>query len=111
MKQCHVCRRTYPDATIRCDDDGTTLQALSEVAPGTIIRGKYKVLSLIGAGGMATVYRALHIAFNEECAIKVVNDRYSGDRTLSQRFRTEAIITRKLRHPNAVVLEDLDELE
>ncbi len=60
---------------------------------------------------MATVYRAVHIAFDEERAIKIVNDRFSGNAELAQRFRTEAIVTRKLRHPNAVFIEDLDVMD
>jgi serine/threonine protein kinase len=111
LKQCQVCKRVYPDSAQQCDDDGPSLHVMNDLAPGTIIRGKYKIVSLIGAGGMATVYRAEHIAFREECAIKIVNDRYSGDRSLSQRFRMEAIVTRRLKHPNAVFLEDLDELD
>jgi serine/threonine protein kinase len=111
MKQCAVCQRDYPDSVDVCPEDASPLQLTSELLPGTVIRGKYKILSRLGAGGMATVYRAVHIAFNEERAIKVVNDRFSGNVELSQRFRTEAIVTRKLRHPNAVFIEDLDVMD
>ncbi len=111
MKQCSTCKRVYPDLTLTCSDDGSALQIVAELLPGTIIRGKYRIQERLGAGGMATVYRAVHIAFDEERAIKIVNDRFSGDASLSQRFRTEAIVTRKLRHPNAVFIEDLDVMD
>jgi serine/threonine protein kinase len=111
MKQCGVCQRDYPDSVDVCPEDASPLQLSSELLPGTVIRGKYKILNRLGMGGMATVYRAVHIAFNEERAIKVVNDRFSGNKELSQRFRTEAIVTRKLRHPNAVFIEDLDVMD
>ncbi len=111
MKQCATCQRDYPDSVNVCPEDGSPLQLTSELLPGTVIRGKYKILNRLGMGGMATVYRAVHIAFNEERAIKVVNDRFSGNTELSQRFRTEAIVTRKLRHPNAVFIEDLDVMD
>ena len=110
MKLCGVCHRDYPDSVTICPEDGSPLYA-SELASGSLIRGKYKILNRLGQGGMATVYRAIHVAFNEERAIKVVNDRFNGNPELAQRFRTEAIVTRKLRHPNAVFLEDLDVME
>ena len=111
MKQCAVCQREYPDSVDVCPEDGSPLQVSLDLLPGTVIRGKYKILNRLGAGGMATVYRAVHIAFNEERAIKIVNDRFSGNKELSQRFRTEAIVTRKLHHPNAVFIEDLDVMD
>src|SRR5207248_7070187 len=57
---------------------------------------------------MATVYRASHLHFNEELAIKVVNNALSGNRDFLDRFKREAVITRKLHHPNAVRLDDFD---
>ena len=110
MRLCGVCQRDYPDSVTVCPEDGSPLSA-SELVSGSVIRGKYKILNRLGQGGMATVYRAVHVAFNEERAIKVVNDRFNGNPELTQRFRTEAIVTRKLRHPNAVFLEDLDVME
>lgn len=111
MKHCAVCKRVYPDTTLICSEDGSRLEPSTELLPGSLIRGKYRILGRIGAGGMATVYRAMHMAFNEERAIKILNDRLYGDSAVTQRFRTEAIITRKLRHPNAVFIEDLDVMD
>ena len=108
MKQCTVCNRTYSDDTTTCANDGSPLHVLSDVAPGTLIRGKYKILARIGSSGVATVYRAVHVAFQELRAIKVINLRYSADPESLRRFRNEAIVSRKLHHPNAVSIEDLD---
>ena len=111
MKHCPVCKRVYPDATVTCPEDGASLEPITELLPGSLIRGKYRIVNRIGIGGMATVYRAIHMAFNEERAIKILNDRLYNDSTVTSRFRTEAIITRKLRHPNAVFIEDLDVMD
>jgi serine/threonine protein kinase len=73
-----------------------------------IIRNKYQIQERIGVGGMGVVYRALHLTFNEVCAIKIVNDVIGGDANFLQRFQTEAVVTRKLRHPNAVRVDDFD---
>src|SRR5438270_7670355 len=74
---------------------------------GLVIANKYSVLEKIGSGGMATVYRAKHLAFSEIRAIKVINSRLQ-DEDLVRRFKTEAIIARKLQHPHAVRIDDLD---
>ena len=73
-----------------------------------IIRSKYEILARIGTGGMGAVYKGRHVTFNELCAIKVVNDSIAGDKNFLQRFQTEAVVTRKLRHPNAVRVDDFD---
>jgi serine/threonine-protein kinase len=73
-----------------------------------IIRNKYEILDQLGIGGMGVVYRGRHLTFNEMCAIKVVNEGVAGDSNFLQRFQTEAVVTRKLRHPNAVRVDDFD---
>ncbi len=76
-----------------------------------IIRNKYQILERIGVGGMGVVYRGRHLTFNEVCAIKIVNESIAGDQNFLQRFQTEAVVTRKLRHPNAVRVDDFDYTE
>jgi serine/threonine protein kinase len=76
-----------------------------------VIRNKYEILERIGIGGMGFVYRGRHITFNETCAIKIVNDAIAGDANFLRRFQTEAVVTRKLRHPNAVRVDDFDYTE
>jgi serine/threonine protein kinase len=111
MKICDSCRATYPTEYSTCPKDGTTLRFSSELTPGTIVRGKYEVKEKIGTGGMASVYRAQHLAFNEVVAMKVVSQKLMEDEGFLKRFKTEAVVTRKLEHPNAVRVEDFDTLE
>src|SRR5262245_20033447 len=84
------------------------ISAMAELAPGLTIREKYQVIDKLGAGGMAVVYRVRHLAFGETFAIKVVNALLSENEELLKRFKNEAIIARRLRHPNAVRVDDLD---
>jgi eukaryotic-like serine/threonine-protein kinase len=108
MKYCETCNATYPTGFNTCPKDQTVLRVASELMPGLVIRDKYEILEKIGSGGMATVYRVKHLAFNEERAIKVVSSKLMDDPNFIKRFRTEAIISRKLQHPNAVRVDDLD---
>ncbi len=60
---------------------------------------------------MGAVYKAKHTGFDEFRAIKVLNRELSGDEKFLERFKREAYVTRKLNHPNAVKMEDIDEAE
>ncbi len=111
MKYCDNCHSAYPDDFTICPRDQGSLRYASELVPGVVIRGKYEILEKIGTGGMATVYRARHLAFGEIVAIKLVGPKLAHDADFLKRFRTEAVVTRKLQHPNAVRVEDLDTTE
>jgi serine/threonine protein kinase len=108
MKYCSACHKTYPTDYNVCPADQTSLQTARDLQPGMIIRNKYEIVDRIGVGGMGVVYKARHLTFNEMCAIKIVNDVISGDANFLQRFQKEAVVTRKLRHPNAVRVDDFD---
>ena len=108
MKYCTACQKTYPTDHDVCPTDNTRLLVAHELQPGMIIRNKYQIIERIGIGGMGLVYRGRHLTFNELCAIKIVNDDIAGNANFLKRFQTEAIVTRKLRHPNAVRVDDFD---
>src|SRR6266480_966284 len=106
MKHCPNCRNTYPNSLTVCPYDNAVLSLACELVPGMVIRSKYEIQAHIGTGGMAEVYRARHIAFNEVYAIKVVKATYAEDKSFNHRFKSEAVLARKLRHPNAIAIVD-----
>jgi eukaryotic-like serine/threonine-protein kinase len=108
MKYCQTCHSTYPTDFSTCPKDQAVLREITEMAPGMVLRGKYRIEEKVGEGGMAAVYRATHMYFKEELAIKVVSAALQGNPDFAERFKREAVITRKLRHPNAVHLDDFD---
>jgi hypothetical protein len=111
MKYCDSCRSNYPNDFTTCPKDQAVLRFSSELSVGMVIRDKYQIMRRIGAGGMATVYEAKHLAFTEIRALTVVNSRLAEDEAFLKRFRAEAIVTRKLQHPNAVRVDDFDTTE
>jgi serine/threonine-protein kinase len=111
MKYCETCHSIYPNELDSCPKDKESLRQANDLMPGMIIRDKYEVLEKIGIGGMAAVYKSRHLTFNEIRAIKVVSSKLLGDQDFLKRFKNEAIITRKLTHPNAVHLDDFDTTE
>jgi len=111
MKTCRVCQRTYSTHFANCPQDGAPLIHSEEWAEGTVVRGKYKIIQKIGEGAMGAVYKALHMHFDEVRAIKVIAAGLASDRTFVKRFEQEAILARKLQHPNAVRVDDIDTTE
>ena len=111
MKTCPTCQGSYPNDYAVCPQDGSTLEDVGIWTEGGVIRGKYRILSKVGQGGMGAVYKALHLAFDELRALKVIAPGILHDQLFVRRFRQEAVITRKLQHPNAVRVDDIDEAE
>ena len=73
---------------------------------GETLVGKYRLDRLIGAGGMADVYRATHRNGNR-VAIKVLHDEHSHNKEIRARFVREGYVANSVEHPGAVrVLDD-----
>ena len=66
--------------------------------------GPYKLETVLGRGGMGTVYKALHTETNETLAVKVLAPAYSSDDHFRNRFESEIKALLKLDHPNIVRL-------
>lgn len=111
MKSCPACQAIYPTNFTVCPKDGVTLRTVTELAEGAVLRGKYQILGKLGQGGMGIVYKARHLHFDELCALKVVTSHLADEAGFLQRFRAEALVMRKLAHPNAVRVQDFDETE
>jgi serine/threonine protein kinase len=73
---------------------------------GTTVDGKYKILDLLGRGGMGAVFRALHLGTDRTVALKVIVPDYAGRSDFLARFEREARACGRLRHPNIVDVTD-----
>ncbi len=70
--------------------------------------GKYKLLRLIGSGGMSSVYLAEHATLHNEVAIKVLPLKRVDQTSFLARFEREARMSARLNHPNITRAFDLD---
>lgn len=70
--------------------------------------GKYRLLSLLGKGGMSAVYLAEHILMRRRCALKVLPVKRVNDSSYLGRFHREAQAIASLDHPNIVRAYDVD---
>ena len=70
--------------------------------------GRYRVLELLGRGGMAWVYRAYHPHLDRYVAVKVLRSDLVEDQEFLVRFHREARAVAALRHPHIVQVFDFD---
>ena len=80
---------------------------MSNFAEGKILDNKYEILSLIGCGGMAYVYKARDLKKDKFVAIKVLKREYCENETYIKRFNNEANAVKNLIHPNIVQIYDV----
>src|SRR5260370_269582 len=118
MLQCPRCARQCTDDVYVWPDDFTPLRADETVADvlidpliGRVFDNKYRLDERLGGGGMGTVYRATHLMIERPVAVKVLSQRFVGDETAQQRFRSEARASGRMQHPNAVMVNDFGATE
>jgi|CZKF01.1.fsa_nt_gi serine/threonine-protein kinase len=111
MKTCPICDSDYPDQNATCPTDGAVLIVSHELAAGALVRGKYRIVSKLGQGGMGVVYLAEHMLLGGNVALKFLAGELGKNPKFIKRFRMEARASHQLRHPNIVEVTDLDQSE
>ncbi len=71
------------------------------------LNGRYRLLEMVGSGGMAVVYRGLDTLLQRQVAVKVLREEYASDPAFLARFQREARAAAKLDHPNVVTVYDV----
>ncbi|MBI3242844.1 MAG: serine/threonine protein kinase [Chloroflexi bacterium] len=74
-----------------------------------LLNQRYKILSQIGAGGMALVLKAQDMSLGRPVAVKVLRETYTGNGEFLSRFLDEARAAANLAHPNIVTVHDFGE--
>ena len=127
VENCDVCCRVLsevPDDTVlakfkNCDTvthEGPPQETPieSETAHGQIPLAlqehpRYRVLKLLGRGGMGDVYKAEHRLMERPVALKVISRRLIANRSAVERFQREVKLAARLTHPNIVVAHDAEQ--
>src|SRR5882757_2779753 len=99
---------------------GSALRAYSSAAallgegrflPGSVIAGRYRIITMLGKGGMGEVYRADDLTLGQSVALKFLPDRAGHDESLLERFRNEVRTARKISHPNVCRVYDVGDVD
>lgn len=80
-------------------------------APGVILANRYRIIGLLGRGGMGEVYRADDLKLGQPVALKFLPRAFSKDPVRRERFFAEVRITRGLAHPNICRVYDIAEID
>src|ERR1700758_5605063 len=79
--------------------------------PGRLIAGRYRIIALLGKGGMGEVYRADDLTLGQAVAMKFLPDEAADDQGLLERFRNEVRMARRVSHPNVCRVYDVGEVD
>ena len=79
--------------------------------PGRLIVGRYRIIALLGKGGMGEVYRADDLTLGQAVAVKFLPDAAASDEAMLERFRNEVRIARRVSHPNVCRVYDVGDVE
>src|SRR5215471_13575251 len=77
---------------------------------GTVLAGRYRVIGLLGRGGMGEVYRADDLTLSQPVAMKFLPEELATDPVRLARFHTEVRIARTISHPNICRVYDIGEV-
>jgi serine/threonine protein kinase len=79
--------------------------------PGRLVAGRYRIIALLGKGGMGEVYRADDLTLGQPVALKFLPDEAARDQGLLERFKNEVRIARRVSHPNVCRVYDVGDVE
>ncbi len=127
--RCPVCRRDVPDSSRYCsgcgarvdvshaptltvtDDQLPLSNALdgAQFIPGTMLAGRYRIVGLLGRGGMGEVYRAEDLKLGQAVALKFLPLEVTRRADRLARFHQEVRLARQISHPNVCRVYDIGE--
>ena len=134
MVTCPRCQKTIPENSLSCptcgavvedaptrvlDSKGSSPKPASSYdsidnarfIPGTVLAHRYRIVGLLGQGGMGEVYRADDLKLSQPVALKFLPDRLLSDGAALARFHREVRIARQVSHKNVCRVYDIGETE
>jgi eukaryotic-like serine/threonine-protein kinase len=115
--QCGAVLSTSPDATVTAALGHRTAASLSSpdpatsgrFVPGTLLANRYRIVAMLGRGGMGEVYRADDLTLGQSVALKFLPQDLIADPERLARFRSEVRTAREVSHPNVCRVYDIGE--
>ena len=80
-----------------------------DLLPGAIVAERYRIVSLLGRGGMGVVYRADDLTLGQQVALKFLSPIMANNEAWLERFRNEVRLAREVTHPSVCRVFDIGE--
>lgn len=110
QRECPVCHVLYPREVQYCTKDGSRLTDSHTVHDARArigqVLGNYRLLDLLGEGGMGRVYLAEHTKLGRRVALKMLRPEYANSPQAISRFFAEARTVNRIQHENIVAITD-----
>ena len=100
-----------PATAARVSRTSSGSRAQGRFAPGELLGGRYRIVAMLGKGGMGEVYRADDLSLDQPVALKFLPEALTHNEQALERFRGEVRIARQVSHPNVCRVYDLGEME
>jgi serine/threonine-protein kinase len=84
--------------------DATVVETDSHV--GQVLADRYRIVKLLGSGGMGSVYRAEHVHMKKPVAVKILHRHMTTNAEVVARFEREAVAAGRIEHPNVAAATD-----
>lgn len=99
------------NSTARSSSPGLGTHEEGRFLPGVLVGGRYRILNLLGKGGMGEVYRATDLTLGQSVALKFLPASAASNPQLLERFHGEVRVARQVSHPNVCRVYDIGEAE
>ncbi len=115
VPKCAKCNNPFPDPNAQTVQDAdSTYQPVSVdesqvPACGTLLAGRYQIISPLGAGGMGAVFKAFDRKLTRVVALKTIYPQLAATPIMMKRFKQEVLLAQKITHKNVVRIFDIGE--
>src|SRR4051794_21958922 len=135
MTNCPKCNSSIPSGALKCASCGLSFDETSGATAfmpqgngsasvhstesadgarfpsGTVLAERYRIVTLLGRGGMGEVYKAEDLKLKQVVALKFLPEAVAMDGASLARFQNEVRITRQVSHPNVCRVYDIGETQ
>lgn len=117
-RRCGTCGGALPEQDTKvfaqattAHDAGSDLAGESQFLPGVVLGRRYRVVNLLGRGGMGEVYRADDLKLGQPVALKFLPPEGGGDRSRLDHLMEEVRLARSISHANVCRVFDIGEID
>jgi serine/threonine-protein kinase len=106
-----IMARVPPHVAPRPDSSLASAIDHGRFLPGTVLARRYRIVGMLGKGGMGEVYRADDLELGQSVALKFLPQRFAQDSRSLERFRGEVRLARQVSHPNVCRVYDIAQID